>query len=157
MKRAACLVLLLFAMPGPAAAQDAGAAAAANNFYTATLALPREGLPGPAARARLSPLMSARLAKLVDTAVAAQNRFRAGNRFAPSLLEGDLFSSSLEGAASFRLGACSGTATAQRCRIQFHRPPVAAGRGPAQPADWNDDLLLVNEGGAWKVDDVDYR
>ncbi len=30
-------------------------------------------------------------------------------------------------------------------------------RGPARPADWNDDLLLVNEGGVWKVDDVDYR
>src|SRR3954469_20889551 len=147
MKRALCLALMLAAMP--AAAQDVtqqgGAAAAANNFYTATLALPREGLPGPAARARLSPFLSTRLARLVDAAVAAQNRFRAGNRFAPSLLEGDLFSSSLEGAASFRLGACTGTPAARRCRIQFHRPPVAAGRGPAQPSDWNDDLLLVNE------------
>jgi hypothetical protein len=158
------LPLLLAVMPAaaPAIAQDPGAAAAANNFYAAALALPREGLPGPAARTRLVPLMSARLAGLMDRALAAQNRFRAGNRLAPALLEGDLYSSSLEGAASFRLGACTGSATAQRCRVQFHRPPQPAARGlssqsPAPPTDWNDDLLLVNEGGAWKVDDVDYR
>ena len=34
---------------------------------------------------------------------------------------------------------------------------MANASGSVQPADWNDDLLLVNEGGAWKVDDVDYR
>ncbi len=54
-------------------------------------------------------------------------------------------------------GTCTGTATAQRCRIQFHRPPEPKASGPVRPADWGDDLLLVREGGGWKVDDVDYR
>ena len=160
MKHALCLTLLLITIP--AWAQDPGAAAAANNFYTTLRALPRAvGIPAPSSQARLQPLMSARLARLMSEATTAQNRFKARVRFAPPLLEGDLFSSAVDGAASFQLGGCTGTPAAQRCRIQFHRPPVANARGssqaPGQPADWNDDLLLVNEGGAWKVDDVDYR
>ena len=152
---AACLAFLLAATP--AAAQDP-AAAAANNFYTAYLNLPRAaGLPAPASQARLQPLMSGRLARLMGEATAAQSRFRARVPFAPPLLEGDLFSSALEGPASFRVAGCSGTTAAQRCRIQFHRTPAANARGRIAPSDWNDDLLLVNEGGTWKVDDVDYR
>ncbi len=162
MKRIAAAFLLLFAAaPGmvrTAAAQDVAALAAANNFYTATRALPRAaGIPAPAAQARLQPLLSARLARLMAEAASAQARFRARVPFAPPLLEGDLFSSALEGPASFRTGACNGTPAAQRCRIEFTRPSVPNARGPAQPNNWNDDLLLINEGGVWKVDDVDYR
>ena len=152
------LILGLALSATPAAAQDVGAGLVANGFYTAWLTPPRaDGLPSPAMRARLAPWLSARLSQLVAQAAAADARFRAANRFAPSLMEGDLFSSLLEGPASFRIGACTGTATAQRCRIQFHRPPDLKARGPARPADWGDDLLLVREDGGWKVDDVDYR
>jgi hypothetical protein len=162
MKRIAAGLFFLFAA-GPvmvlnAGAQDAAAALAANNFYTTTRALPRAaGIPAPSAQARLQPLLSARLARLMSEAAAAQARFRARVPFAPPLLEGDLFSSALEGPASFRVGACNGTPAAQRCRIEFTRPPAAMARGPVQPGTWNDDLLLINEGGVWKVDDVDYR
>ena len=68
-----------------------------------------------------------------------------------------MFSSLFEGPTSFRQGACTGTAAAQRCRMQVSRSPAANVRGPARPAEWGDDLLLVNEAGSWKVDDVDYR
>jgi hypothetical protein len=154
MKRPALALTLLLAAIVPAQAQDAGTAA--NNFYTSVMALPRAGgIPVPSARARLQPLLSTRLAALINQAAAAEARFRAGNKFAPPLLEGDLFSSLFEGPAAFRLGACTGTAVAQRCRIQFSRPPAPG--APARPTDWGDDLLLVNEGGGWKVDDVDYR
>ncbi len=158
MVRAALLVLLLAA--APAAAQDAqgDAAMAAGGFYTAWLTPPRSsGIPAPAMRARLAPLLSTRLSQLMAQAAAADARFRAANRFAPSLLEGDLFSSLLDGPAGFRVGACTGTATAQRCRIQFQRPVEPKAAGPTRPADWSDDLLLVFEAGRWKVDDVDYR
>ncbi len=153
---ALALMLVLAAMP--VAAQAPGASVAADNFYKAWLMPPRSnGLPSPAARTRLAPLFSARLSQLVGQAVAADASFRTTNRFAPSLMEGDLFSSLLDGPASYRIGACTGTDMAQRCRIQFHRPPELKASGPARPADWGDDLLLVNEGGNWKVDDVDYR
>jgi len=157
MIRLAPLVLLLLAA-GPARAQDMGASRAAGSFYTAWLSPPRaSGIPAPAARARIEPLLSARLAQLMAAAAAADARFRTANRFAPPLLEGDLFSSLAEGPASFQVGTCTGTATAQRCRIRFHRPPELKSAGSVRPADWGDDLLLVNEGGGWKVDDVDYR
>ena len=155
MIRLSAFLLLLFAAL-PAQAQDAGAVA--QGFYTQWLTPPRSnGLPSPTVRARIAPLLSQRLSQLFAQAAAADTRFRAANRFAPSLLEGDLFSSLLDGPASFRVGACTGTAAAQRCRIQFHRPPEPKAAGPVRPADWGDDLLLVNEGGTWKVDDVDYR
>ena len=150
------LTLVLMLAPVAAQAQDAGAAA--NTFYTTALALPRTGgIPAPSARARLQPLLSARLNGLIAQAATAEARFRAANKFAPPFLEGDLFSSLFEGPVSFRVGACTPAAAAQRCRIQFNRPPMPGARGPARPADWGDDLLLVNEGGGWKVDDVDYR
>jgi len=156
MGRAVALILMLATMP--VMAQVPGAGIAADNFYKAWLMPPRSnGIPSPAMRARLAPLFSARLSQLVGQAAAADARFRTTNRFAPSLMEGDLFSSLLDGPASYRIGACTGTATAQRCRIQFHRPPELKASGPSRPADWGDDLLLVNEGGIWKVDDVDYR
>ncbi len=150
------LALVLLLATAPARAQDAGAAA--NNFYTIALALPRTGgIPVPSARARLQPLLSARLNGLITQAAAAEARFRAANKFAPPLLEGDLFSSLFEGPVSFKVGACTPMAAAQRCRIQFSHPPTPNARGPARPAEWGDDLLLVNEGGGWKVDNVDYR
>jgi hypothetical protein len=156
--RSLALAAMLLLAAIPARAQDAAAVAATNSFYTATQALPRAGgIPAPAARARLQSLLSTRLGALIGQAAAAEARFRAANKFAPPLLEGDLFSSLFEGPASFKVGACTGTAMAQRCRVQFNRPPEPGARGPVRPADWGDDLLLVNEGGGWKVDDVDYR
>lgn len=152
------LVLLLAAFPAHAQSADRDAGAAAASFATTTLAPPRTGgIPAPAARARLQPLLSDRLNALITQAAGAEARFRTANKFAPPLLEGDLFSSLFEGPTSFRPGACTGTAAAQRCRMQFRRPPAANARGPARPAEWGDDLLLVNEAGSWKVDDVDYR
>ena len=158
MRRFSFALALLVAAATPVAAQDAGAGQAANSFLSAHLALPRTGgIPDAAARAKLGPMLSVRLNTLINQAAAAEARFRAANKFAPPLLEGDLFSSLFEGPATYQLGACTGTATAQRCRIQFSRPPAPNARGPARPAAWGDDLLLVNEGGGWKVDDVDYR
>lgn len=154
----AALLLFLLTAPLPALAQDAGASLAANNFYTMLRAQGApDGLPGAQQRAALLPLMSDRLGKLMQAANDAQTRFRMQNRFAPPLAEGDLFSSLLEGPSSFKVGACTGTPTAQRCRIQFHRNKPVMVRGQAQPLDWNDDLLLVQEQGGWRVDDVDYR
>ena len=157
-KSAFILVLLLATFPAHAQAADKDAGAAAASFATTILVLPRTGgIPAPAARARLQPPLSARLNALITQAAGAEVRFRAVNKFAPPLLEGGLFFSLFEGPTSFRQGACTGTAAAQRCRMQVSRSPAANVRGPARPAEWGDDLLLVNEAGSWKVDDVDYR
>lgn len=141
-------------MAAPAHADDAtDMAAAANRFYASLAALPRQGgLPGAAARARLAPLLSPRLAGMIGQAVVADARFHAKVKDSPPLFEGDLFSSQFEGFQSYKVGACSGAATAGRCSVQLHY------QAPSQkPVDWNDDILLVKTGGAWKVDDIAYK
>jgi hypothetical protein len=158
---AACAVLLMLAAPvhaeGVAGALPrtaaAGMAAAANRFYATYAALPRQGgLPQGAALGRILPLLSPRLAGLIRQADTAQARFHAKVRDSPPLIEGDLFSSQFEGFQTYKVGACGGSATAGRCSVRLHfQEPGNA------PVDWTDEILLVQTGGAWKVDDIAYR
>jgi len=160
---AACAVVLALAAPAhaqsnagaPARAdtEATGMAAAANRFYATYAGLPRQGgLPQGAALGRYLPLLSPRLAGLIRQADAAQARFHAKVKDAPPLIEGDLFSSQFEGFQTYKVGACSGSATAGHCSVRLHY------QAPNQKAvDWNDDILLVKAGGAWKVDDIAYR
>jgi hypothetical protein len=154
--------VLLLALAVPAAAEvDNGAlsrtgadlAAAANRFYATYAAIPRSGgIPGPAARARLAPLLSARLAGMINAAAAAEARFHARVKQAPPLIEGDLFSSQFEGFQSYRVGACTAASAAGRCAVQLHYQ----GQGQ-KPVDWNDEILFIKAGGQWKVDDIAYK
>lgn len=143
------LAILLLAVP--ARADDtADLAAAANRLYAA---LPRGGgIPAPVARAKLAPLLSTRLAGLINAAAAADARFHAKVKAAPPLIEGDIFSSQFEGFQSYKVGACTGTGTAGRCLVQLHYQ--AAGQ---KPVDWNDELLFIKAQGQWKLDDIAYR
>jgi hypothetical protein len=159
-KRAAIAVLLVLA--APARADDASdMAAAANRFYATYAAQPRHGgLPDGVARGRYLPLLSPRLARLLNDAGAAQVRFHAKVKNAPPLIAGDIFSSQFEGFQTYKVGACSGSATAGRCSVQLHygdpAPPSGAQKTD-QPVDWSDEILLVKAGGAWKVDDIAYK
>ena len=127
MKRLAAIALVLVAAL-PAQADDiTDMAAAANRFDATVAASPRSGgLPEGAARGRYLPLFSARLARLVNDAGAAQGRFHAKIKNAPPLIEGDIFSSQFEGFQTYRVGACTGSAMAGRCSVQLHY-------GAAQP------------------------
>jgi len=158
--RAAVLSALL--LPGFAARADDMSAAAAL-FYNTYLALPREGvIPGAAARARYAPLLSPRLNALLAQAAAADARFRARNKDAPPLFEGDLFSSLFEGFGSFRLGACAGDANSGHCAVTLHHqdpgtPPARGAKGHNnEPVEWNDEVRLVRTPSGWKVDDIAY-
>jgi hypothetical protein len=145
------LPVLLLLLAGPARADDMSAAATA--FYNIYLALPRGGgLPDAAGRARYAPLLSPRLNGLIGDAAAAETRFHTRNKDAPPLIEGDLFSSLFEGATSLRLGACAGDAKSGHCSVALHR------QDPGQkPADWTDEVELVNTASGWKVDDIAYK
>ena len=153
MKRLAVIALVLVAAL-PAQADDiTDMAAAANRFYATYAANPRSGgLPEGVARGRYLPLFSARLARLVNDAGAAQARFHAKIKNAPPLIEGDIFSSQFEGFQTYRVGACTGSAMAGRCSVLLHY-----GEPGQKPLDWTDEILLVKAGGAWKVDDIAYK
>ena len=150
MRKAAALGLLLL-MPVMARAQDA-LTAAANAFYSASVAAGASGggVPNAATRVRFQPLLSARLNKLLSDGAAAEARFKARNKDAPPLIEGDIFSSLFEGPTQFKVGVCLGDAKIQRCAIALSR------QDPGQKsASWTDTLVLTNEAG-WKVDDIAY-
>jgi hypothetical protein len=150
MMKSAALVFLLLATVPAAAADDA--AAAANAFYSVTLGLARAGgsIPDATARVRLAPLLTPRLDKALSDAAAAEVRFKAKNRDAPPLIEGDIFSSLFEGPTAFKVGICRGDDKTARCAIALtHQDPGQ------KPANWIDTLVLVNQGG-WKVDDIAY-
>jgi len=152
--RKAAIFVLLLAGAVPACADDAtDMAAAANRFYATRAAQPRSGgLPEGVARGRYLPLLSPRLAGLLNDATAAQVRFHAKMKNAPPLLEGDIFSSQFEGFQTYKVGACTGNAKAGRCSVALHYEV------PGQkPVDWNDDILLVKAGTGWKVDDIAYK
>ena len=135
----------------PARADDMVAVAA--SFYNTYLALPRSGgIPDASARARYAPLLSPRLNKMIADAAAAETRFHARNKDSPPLFEGDLFSSLFEGFGSFKLGPCTGDAKTGHCSVALHH------QDPGQkPADWNDEVRLVNTPSGWKVDDIAYK
>jgi hypothetical protein len=139
------------AAPGPD--DTAAMAAAANAFYAAYGSLPHGGgIPDATARVRYTPLLSPRLNLLLAQAVTAQARFQTKVKNAPPLIEGDLFSSSFDGATSARLGACSGDVKAGRCSVSLsHSDPKQP------PLSWSDTIELVNTPAGWKVDDIAYN
>ncbi len=149
MTRALALACLLLAVV-PACAQDA-MTAAANAFYAASAkASTSGGIPDAATRARLQPLLSSGLNRMLADAAAAEARFNAKNKNSPPLIEGDIFSSLFEGPTAVKVGACRGDDKIAHCGATLTHQD----RGQ-KPVTWVDTLRLVNEDG-WKIDDIAY-
>jgi hypothetical protein len=149
MMRALALGFLLLAV-GPACAQDA-MTAAANAFYAATAqASLHGGIPDAATRARLQPLLSPALNRMLADAGAAEMRFDAKNKNAPPLMEGDIFTSLFEGPTTVKVGVCRGDDKIAHCGATLTHQDKGQ-----KPVTWVDTLRLVNDGG-WKIDDVAY-
>ena len=147
---APAFLLLAFLAAAPARAEDA-MTAEANAFYAGTArASTGGGIPDAATRARLQPLLSPALNRLLADAAAAEARFHARNKDSPPLIEGDIFSSLFEGPTSFKVGVCRGDDKTAHCGATLtHLDPGQ------KPVTWVDTLKLVNDGG-WKIDDVAY-
>jgi hypothetical protein len=151
MNKRAALALFLFSLL-PARADDA-VTAAASGFYSLSAGARTAtggGIPDRGSLARLQPLLTPRLNKALADAAAAEVRFKAKNRNAPPLMEGDIFSSLFEGPTAWKIGACAGDARIQRCAVTLSRQDT--GR---KPVTWIDTLVLADTDG-WKVDDIAY-
>ena len=151
MIRKAAFASLFLLVAGPAGADDAMTAAAAG-FYSlaAGKGISSAGIPDTGGRARLAPLLTARLNQALAAAASAQTRFTAKNKGAPPLIAGDIFSSLFEGPTAWRVNSCAGDNSSARCSIALTR------QDQGKPAvSWTDTLVLVNQGG-WKVEDVAY-
>lgn len=148
--RLALALLAALAATAPAFADTAMDGAAAS-FYRVYDTLHGAGIPDAGGRARLQPVLSARLNALIARAADADTRFHAKMPAAPALLEGDIFSSLFEGAAAWALAPCAGDAQTARCTATLSR--TVPGR---KPVTWKDTLYLVRDGAGWRVDDIGY-
>lgn len=112
---------------------------------------PSDGIPDMGARARLQPLLSPALNRLLAEAAAAQARFSAKIKDSPPLIEGDLFSSMFEGATQSKLETCTININEARCPVAFSRMG-----SNGKSVSWTDTLLLVKTSQGWRVDDIAY-
>jgi len=152
MWRVLAMALMLAAASTPARADNA-MQAAATAFYGIYGAQARQGgLPNATGRMHYAAVLSPRLNRLLNDAEAAQVRFDAKVKgAAPSLIEGDIFTSMFEGATSWVVGDCTGDAGTARCPVTLTH--AAANQKPVQ---WHDILVLAHGNAGWKVDDVIY-
>ena len=148
------VVWLLMLITGAAQAAPAEEAVgkAASTFYTAYLDLKPMGVPDPALRAKLRPLVSPGLDGLLAAADAAEARYaERTKKQVPPLVQGDLFTSLFEGATRFTVASCTGDASAATCLVDF---AYQEGSGPV--TTWQDRVLLVRAAAGWVVDDIAY-
>jgi hypothetical protein len=139
-------LLLLAAVPAAADGADA-MRKAASDFYTAIL--PGSGIPDAAGRAKLRPMITPALDKLMSDAAAAETTFAATNKGAPPLVEGNIFASLFEGATSFAVGNCD--TAAGRCAVDLTYDDRSG-----KPTRWTDTLYLLSTAAGWRVDDIGY-
>jgi hypothetical protein len=145
------LAALALIAPPAFAADDPGMAKAVEGFYAVHQQSDQDGLPDAALRAKYAPYISSALAKLLDDAQSAQDRFAQKLKNAPPIVEGDLFSPNFEGISSFKVGSCASDAKGAHCTVSLH---YAAARPRDKPIDWTDTIYLVSAGGGWRVDDI---
>jgi hypothetical protein len=110
------------------------------------------GIPDESRLAQLAPLLTPELRDLFRVALSEQKRCE--NKFPddkPPWIEGDIFSSSFEGFTSFRTAASRPATQGRQVTLSF---VYAEGKDRVK---WTDTLVLRNEGGRWRVDDVYYR
>ena len=147
-------VMLILACGGALAADPARDAA--TTFYRSYAKLRSSGLtgvPDAAQLSRLAPLLTPALRD--GLAAAKKEQQRCAKAFPgdkPPWIEGDIFSSCFEGFTSFRAGPSRARGQARTVMVRFRY----AGR-KGSGVQWQDELVLRDEAGRWRVDDVVYR
>jgi hypothetical protein len=149
------LLVLASALPAHALAASADETAMvqdASGFYGVYIALPHDGIPDNAARAKFAPLITPVLEKLLADGEAAEARYAKETRNqSPPIIEGDLFTSLFEGATSFKLGACVANGDSGHCAVSF-----VYNDKTAKPTEWTDTVYLARTADGWRVDDISY-
>lgn len=150
----ALVLAALLAVAAPACAHDTTAplARVTEGFYTAVLALDQDGIPDAKAQAKLAPYISHGLAQRLADGAAAEHRYAALTKLqAPPLLNGNIFTSSFEGATSFKLGHCERQGAQARCKIA-----LVYSDHDRKPRRWTDTAVLVQTEKGWRLDNIDY-
>lgn len=153
------LFLACCVLPPAAAARAPDPTDTARAFYAWVLKHPSVGLPSTLERRTLAPLLSPRLAALLDDASATQARCdrAAAQGDKPLLIEGDLFVDNDEGATAVEIGASRHLGDRASVRAHLSHADL---RLPASDKSllvtWSDRLELRRIGGQWRVHDVSF-
>ena len=148
--------MMIAALAGLVAAQGTIDAAspgrATASFYRIYLQVRPSGVPDASARARLEPVLTARLSTLLERAARAEAVYAEKTKGdSPPLVEGDVFTSLFEGAGRFRVLGCRTGPVRAVCRTDL----TYASPG-SKPARWRDTMVLIHTAAGWRVDDVVY-
>jgi hypothetical protein len=136
----------------PDAAALAQATGLATDFYEMRLRLGKSGLPDEAEMKAYRAFLCPALAGLMDVARSRQQEYASTHPDEkPPLVEGDLFSSLVEGPDA--VSAAGTEVEGEGARVTL---AMRAGDGDDAP-HWKDDLLLERHDGIWCIADVDYR
>jgi hypothetical protein len=142
------VLLVVCSTPGGAVVQS-NPTQVASQFYRAYLKLKISGLPNDEQYKTLEPLLSSDLLKLLRAAKEKQEKFiKEHPDEKPPWIEGDLFTSSFEGAHNFRLGGA--TVRGDRARIPVHLEY----RDSKNRVHWTDTIVLIRSGDEWRVWDI---
>jgi len=124
---------------------------AAQTFCTELRREPIQGLPTDAQLQRLSPLITPELTAIFKRArILQQEQMTRHPDEKPYWIEGDLFSSLVEGVTSWKLGEVFSAPTVDATVkvIQTYSEPNP------DPVTWTDTLVFKRRGGAWLLDDI---
>ena len=125
-----------------------------DQFYTAWFESRPDGLPDATAMERLAPFLSPRLRQLFVSAEVAQSEFMERQpEEKPPLNEGNLFSSLFEGPQEYRVAGVEEHEGSARVLVGF---AYSEPDRPEQKVQWQDAVLLVRDGDAWRIDDIEY-
>lgn len=127
-------------------------ATTADAFYRLYLKLKVMDVPNAKERAQFHPLLSPALETLLADADKAEAAYaKKTKNESPPLYEGDLFSSLVEGATDYKVGACDGDANRATCTID-----LTSVDDIKTVTKWHDRLLLVHGDNGWRIDDLEY-
>lgn len=100
-------------------------------------------------------LLSASLAVLIDKALEKEALSAAEIRASkstdkPAMIDGDIFTSQQEGYTGFKIGETKIEGDKAIVTVEFTNKT-------ANNKAWKDDVVMVKENGAWKIDNVNYK
>ena len=126
---------------------------AVSSFYDVYMRVRPSGVPPRDQQGEFRKFISVGLAGLLDAAASMEeNSSREAQGAPPPRLEGDVFTSSDEGAASYKIVQCEIQKPAATCVVELAN---ADDRDRSKVA-WKDRVFLVQDGGRWVVDDIEF-
>lgn len=148
---AVALGAVVLSTAASANAVDPAIKKAADDFYAVYVKLSPGGVPNAEGMAKLTPLISPALKTLLEDAAKVEDEHtKATNNEEPPYLEGDIFTSTFEGANEFKVGGCKMTPTGGECTVALTYDPKG------KPVTWSDTVVLVADKTGVRVDDIVY-